>query len=58
MQPYNQHREDPEGFYLTVALVCGFVAVGSLFSGGPFAPIGIIAGIGAALAYWKARTSK
>jgi hypothetical protein len=34
MKIYDQRREDPSGFNLSIAAICGLVAIGGLVAGG------------------------
>lgn len=55
MEPYNQRREDPSGFYGGVALIAALFAAGALYTGGAAGPIGLLAAAVAVGCWWRAR---
>ena len=45
MEPYDQQKEDRSGFYLSMAVICGLLAIGAIMSGGVYGALalGIVA---------------
>lgn len=58
MEPYDQRREDPRGFYLSLAVVAGLVAIGGFISGGHGQSIAILAGLVAGFCITRMRTNQ
>lgn len=53
MDPYDQQKEDHGGFYLSMAVICGLVAIGAIMSGGFYGAIAVaVAALGVYL-FWR-----
>lgn len=52
---YDQRKEDPQGYYASIAVLVGLIGIGLLVAGGELAPLGIAGLIGAAALDWRSR---
>lgn len=48
MKPFDQRNEDPHGYYLSIAIVCGLFSVGAFLDGGALGIVGFVAVVVAA----------
>lgn len=54
---FDQQREDPKGFYSSLAIIAGLVAIGAFMSGGRAGIVAIVAIVAAGVFAWLARKS-
>jgi hypothetical protein len=50
MQPFDPHEKDPQGFYSSLAIICGLVALGALANGAGATTVLIVGAV--AVACW------
>lgn len=51
--PYDQRKEDPQGYYFSMAFLAGMLGVALLVDGGRAAPLGLVSLVAAGVLYWK-----
>jgi len=56
MEPFNQLKENPENFYLSIAVVCGLGAIGAAMAS--LGALAIVAAAGAVFFWRKSSASK